>query len=249
MADADQRIRDRGQAGDDRRNAVSDRGRMATDRELSEAEAEQRTSDRGRSASDRERAAADRQAMIADRIADDDDHQHASAELRRAQVDPLTGAFGRELGLLMIEREISRAQRGNGQFVLAYVDVNGLKQVNDRRGHSAGDDLLRDVAHAIQAHLRPYDTLVRVGGDEFLCALADCTPATARSRFQEMRATIHQTRPAASISVGLTDLHHDDDLRQLTDRADHALYEDKRSPESTREPSESFGSPTTGQSP
>jgi diguanylate cyclase (GGDEF)-like protein len=129
----------------------------------------------------------------------------------------------------MLDREINRARHGNGHLILAYIDVNGLKQVNDHGGHLAGDGLLRDVAHAIQQHLRSYDTLVRVGGDEFVCALVDCTPAIARSRFQEIRATIRKTQAAASISVGFANLHPDDNLERLTDRADHALYEEKRS--------------------
>ncbi len=131
--------------------------------------------------------------------------------------------------MVILEREINRARRGNGRLVLAYIDVDGLKQVNDREGHSAGDGLLRDTAHAIKTHLRSYDTLVRVGGDEFVCALVDCTPAIARSRFQEIVATLHQTQAVASISVGFAELHPEDNLQRLTIRADHALYEQKRS--------------------
>ena len=94
--------------------------------------------------------------------------------------------------MLLLEREINRARHGNGHLVLAYIDVDGLKQVNDSHGHGAGDALLRDVAGAIQKHLRSYDTLVRVGGDEFVCALGDCTPAVANIRFEEIRATLQQ---------------------------------------------------------
>jgi diguanylate cyclase (GGDEF)-like protein len=229
QVEADQRSVNRGQAAEDRRAAVADRERTATDRDQSQIEVDQRTSNRGLSARDREGAAADRQAAIADRIAVDGEHAQASAQLRRAQLDNLTGAFGREMGMLILERDISRARHGSGRLVLAYIDVDGLKQVNDRRGHSAGDGLLRDIAHAIQEHLRAYDTLVRVGGDEFVCALVDCTAAIARSRFQKMRATIHHTRPAASISVGFAELHPGDNLEKLTIRADHALYDAKRS--------------------
>jgi diguanylate cyclase (GGDEF)-like protein len=144
--------------------------------------------------------------------------------LRAAQMDPLTGAFGRGIGLVLLEREVERARRGNGLFVLAYVDVDALKQVNDRDGHAGGDALLRDVANAIQQHLRPYDTLVRVGGDEFVCALGDCTCATADVRFGEIRATLAQTQTLASISVGCAELRPDETLDQLTERADLALY-------------------------
>jgi diguanylate cyclase (GGDEF)-like protein len=112
--------------------------------------------------------------------------------------------------------------------MLAYIDVDGLKEVNDGHGHAAGDALLRDVAEAIQKHLRSYDTLVRVGGDEFICALGDCTPDVAHSRFEDIRATMHPPEPARSISVGFAELLADDTLETLTTRADIALYEAKR---------------------
>jgi diguanylate cyclase (GGDEF)-like protein len=171
---------------------------------------------------------ADREEAVADRTEADRDLDHTRAELRLAQLDQLTGVFGRGIGMLLLESEIDRAHHGNGLLVLAYIDVDGLKQFNDRQGHAAGDQLLRDVTAAVQEHLRSYDTLVRVGGDEFVCALGDCTPAMARSRFQTIRATLQQTQPAATISVGFAELRPQDTLEQLTHRGDLALYEAKR---------------------
>ena len=113
--------------------------------------------------------------------------------------------------------------------MLAYIDVDELKQVNDRDGHDAGDVLLHDVAGGIQQHLRPYDTLVRVGGDEFVCALGDCTLPSTGVRFEEICTALAQTRTPASISVGFAALLPDDTLEQLTKRADLALYAAKRS--------------------
>jgi diguanylate cyclase (GGDEF)-like protein len=157
------------------------------------------------------------------------DREQAEAELRCAQIDQLTGALGRELGISTLEREINRARHGNGRLVLAYVDVDGLKQVNDRLGHAAGDALLRDVVAAIQPHLRSYDPIVRVGGDEFVCALGQCVPEDAHRRFQAIAATLARTRPGASISVGFAELRPEDTLEQLTQRGDRALYEAKQS--------------------
>jgi diguanylate cyclase (GGDEF)-like protein len=79
----------------------------------------------------------------------------------------------------------------------------------------------------MQLHLRSYDPVVRVGGDEFVCALGDCTPQEARRRFQVIGATIKKTQPDASISVGLAPLGPDDTLQQLTERGDQALYDAK----------------------
>ncbi len=211
-----------------RDQAAADRDQTAADRDQSRAEADQRTSDRDRAGADRERAAADREEAAADRAAATRDRRAARAELRHAQLDHLTGAFGRELGLVMLEQEIDRARRGTGRLVLAYVDVDGLKQVNDRRGHAAGDALLRAVVGAIQPRLRSYDAIVRVGGDEFVCALGESVPAEAARRFAEMSAALGATRPDASISVGFAALRPGDTLATLTRRGDAALYAAKR---------------------
>lgn len=112
--------------------------------------------------------------------------------------------------------------------MLAYVDVDGLKQVNDREGHAAGDALLRDVAGAIRTHLRSYDPIVRLGGDEFACAIVDIGPDEANHRFEKIQATIEQTQPSASISAGFAALRPDDTLELLMERGDKALYEAKR---------------------
>jgi diguanylate cyclase (GGDEF)-like protein len=228
-AQAARRTSDRDQAAEDRHQAAFDRDQTAADRDVYQAAADQRTANRNESARDREHAAADREQAIADREGADRDYRLRRQDLQRAQLDQLTGAFGREVGLLLLEREIDRARHGNGELVLAYIDVDGLKQVNDEQGHAAGDALLADIAGAIHKHLRSYDMLVRVGGDEFVCALGDCTHAIALTRFDAIRSTMRPTQPAASISVGFTTLRPDDTLEQLTARGDLAMYEAKRS--------------------
>jgi diguanylate cyclase (GGDEF)-like protein len=182
---------------------------------------------RARAAAERARSAADRESAAADRAAAARDRRQAEEELRQAQLDPLTGAYGRKLGMVALEREINRARHGTGRLVLAFTDVDKLKQLNDSQGHAAGDTLLQEVVAAIQAHLRSYDPVVRVGGDEFICALGDCTLEDARRRFHEIQSTMRQTRPAASISVGFAPLRPGDTLEQLVAAADAALYEVK----------------------
>jgi diguanylate cyclase (GGDEF)-like protein len=156
------------------------------------------------------------------------DREQAKAELRRSQFDHLTGAFGRELGMIALDRELNRANHGSGRLVLAFVDVDGLKELNDTEGHAAGDALLRDVVHAIQKHLRSYDPIVRVGGDEFVCALADASLEEARRRFAGISETIEDVRPAAAISVGFAAMRPNETLADLTARGDKNLYEVKR---------------------
>ena len=62
--------------------------------------------------------------------------------------------------------------------------------MNDREGHAAGDSLLRDLVALLRSKLRPYDPVVRWGGDEFVCTIADTDLATARSRFEEIRLAL-----------------------------------------------------------
>lgn len=213
--------------------AACDRAAELTERAAANAELEREPSHspgeaaRARATEMRAQAAADRERAAADRIAAAQDREQASKELQRAQVDALTGALGRELGLVALEREINRARHSNEPLMLAFLDVDGLKQVNDNHGHAAGDALLQSVVKAIESHLRSYDPIVRVGGDEFVCALADCTAEQAHHRFQAVRRTLTQTHPDASISVGFAQLRPQDTLTELTARGDTALYEAK----------------------
>jgi diguanylate cyclase (GGDEF)-like protein len=221
--DAELRTSSRGQAAADRASAASDRDQTVTDRAQLLADADQRTFSRSQAAADRALETLDREEAAAARAAVTLDREQAKAELRHAQIDPLTGAYGRELGSVALEHEINRARHRTSPLVLAYIDVDGLKQVNDLKGHAAGDALLRDVVRSLQTNLRSYDPIVRVGGDEFVCMLADCSPGDARERFLHVHATIEQTQPAATISVGLAELRTEDSLAQLTERADQAL--------------------------
>jgi diguanylate cyclase (GGDEF)-like protein len=226
------RLRDLGAEARDRAAAQRDLIAARLDRDgahLTSAEAarQQAAEVRARAAAERARSAADRESAAADRAAAARDRQQAEEELIQAQLDPLTGAYGRKLGMVALEREINRARHGAGRLVLAFTDVDKLKQLNDSQGHAAGDALLREVVAAIQAHLRSYDPVVRVGGDEFICALGDCTLADARRRFHEIQSTMRETRPAASISVGFAPLCPGDTLGQLIAAADAALYEVK----------------------
>jgi diguanylate cyclase (GGDEF)-like protein len=96
---------------------------------------------------------------------------------RSALTDPLTGVANRRSLLARIEYEISRHHRARRPFGVLMLDLDGFKALNDRFGHPAGDDLLRDVAAAIGRAVRDQDTVARMGGDEF-CVLAPETDLT-----------------------------------------------------------------------
>ena len=83
-----------------------------------------------------------------------------------ALTDDLTGVLNRRGFLEAVERELARARRYDRGFVLAYVDVRGLKGVNDTEGHRAGDELLKEAASLLQDSARADDVVGRLGGDE-----------------------------------------------------------------------------------
>jgi diguanylate cyclase (GGDEF)-like protein len=95
--------------------------------------------------------------------------------------DPLTGVANRRALLERIDYEIARHERSRRSFAVLMLDLDGFKQLNDRFGHPAGDDLLRDVAGALTHAIRDQDTLARVGGDEF-CVLAPETDEAGARR-------------------------------------------------------------------
>lgn len=111
--------------------------------------------------------------------------------------------------------------------MLVFIDVDGLKTTNDSHGHAAGDELLRHVTDTIRAHVRPYDLIVRYGGDEFLCGLPDVTLAEAAERFRLVNVDLASSRQA-SVTAGMAELRADDRLEDLIQRADEALYRERR---------------------
>ena len=180
---------------------------------------------RAQAARDRARAAKDRRHAAADRQRAADERMRALDELEKAHLDELTGALRRGLGEQALQWEIDRARRGDGRVVLAFVDVDGLREVNNRYGHPAGDRLLRDVVDAIRLKVRSYEPIVRFGGDEFVCAISDVDLRQAELRFEAIKRALTTTQPGAAVSVGLAELRPDDTLKNLIERADAALLD------------------------
>ena len=175
----------------------------------------------------RRQAASERAAAAADRTAAAGDRAQAALDRDYAGLDELTGVLRRGIGEMSLTREIDRSRRSGLSLVLAMIDVDDLKAVNDDRGHAAGDALLCDVAAAITMTMRSYDVTVRWGGDEFVCALSDTTLRVASDHVTRIRQVLATRRAGASISVGLAELTATDTLETLTARADTALYEAK----------------------
>ena len=186
--------------------------------------------DRAKAADDRKRAAGDREAAARDRAEARDSQAQAADALSVAATDELTGTWTRSFGLAQVSHELERAHRVGTKLVVAFVDVDGLKRLNDSEGHLAGDALLRRVGDALRANVRAYDVLVRYGGDEFLCAMPNLTVAEAASRFEKIAVALSAGDVSGhSVTFGLAEAEAADSLEDLITRADKALLEARRS--------------------
>lgn len=213
---------------DERDNKATDRGQRAEARErASESYDTGAASDRDSALRDRQAAAGDRSRSRDDRTASASDRTMAAKERKAAGVDELTGAYRRDVGLGELQREIIRANRTKEPFVLGFIDVDGLKKVNDSMGHAAGDQLLRQVVDTMRIHLRPYDLVIRHGGDEFLVGLQNLDEAGAAKRFTLVNADLEKIEHA-SVSIGFAQLKPGESCEALIGRADKALYKGRQ---------------------
>lgn len=155
---------------------------------------------------------------------DADAHEPLDAPSRAYYLDDLTGTLTRGAGRKQLAAEIERAHRSLTPLALVFVDVDGLKAVNDTHGHAEGDHLLVAVTSALQQSMRQYDLVVRYGGDEFLCAMPGGTDETARVAIQRAGQQLATACPGASFSAGFAELLPYEQLDELIGRADEDLY-------------------------
>ena len=170
-------------------------------------------------------AAQDRLEAAADRVAAAGDRLQAARFLHRSHRDRLTGTLSRDAGDELLQQELDRAQRETLPLTVAFVDLDGLKRINDTQGHQAGDDALRVVGASLLRCLRSYDVVIRYGGDEFVCALPSLNVDEAVQRFADVSAAIEQLRPGTTVSVGLAQVCPEDAMVDVLRRADEDLYQ------------------------
>lgn len=140
--------------------------------------------------------------------------------------DELTGVARRAAGMAALRTEIARARRAGTPLSVAFVDVDGLKAVNDANGHEAGDRLLQAVAQVLVGRLRGSDVVFRFGGDEFVVVLPATSTAVAEGLIEDVRAQAEKSGVGFSFGVGT--LVPGESAEDLLTRADAAQYEDKR---------------------
>ena len=208
-------------AAEDRQHASSDRRAGASERSSAVRDRSTASEDRGSGASERSSAVRDRNTAQADRGA-------SKRERADASLDHLTGVFLRGTGFLQLDREIARAQREGRPLVLAFLDVDGLKATNDEFGHAAGDRMLVEVARTLVENLRSYDLIIRYGGDEFVCAVSGLNMPEVAERLELVNAGLAAGPVHGSVTMGLAELQPDDTAEDLLDRADQALYRERK---------------------
>ncbi|WP_239700513.1 diguanylate cyclase [Massilia sp. 9096] len=151
-----------------------------------------------------------------------------------ATVDELTALANRRHMHAVLADEERRASAPGLPTCIALLDIDFFKQINDRHGHAAGDEVLRQFAAAARAELRARDVLARWGGEEFLLMLPDTAPGDALAVLARLRARVARlTLPevaferALSFSGGLTARAGGEPLSATVNRADKALYQAK----------------------
>lgn len=155
--------------------------------------------------------------------------------LTLATTDALTGLLNRRAILARAEEELERHRRRKEPLGCILLDVDRFKQVNDRFGHPAGDEVLRQIAFHLKEILRPYDALGRYGGEEFLVILPGTDMATLRVVGERLRARLEERvrigpptlLEPVTASFGITVGQEGDGLESLLHRADQAMYRAK----------------------
>lgn len=151
-------------------------------------------------------------------------------EQRLARTDSLTGVANSRSFLELAGHEVARQRRYHQPLSIAFLDCDNFKDVNDRHGHAAGDDLLRRIALGIHASLREVDIVARLGGDEFAVLLPESDAHAAETVCIKVREALRLAvaQYDVTFSIGLvTFLTPPHDVEALLHAADGAMYEAK----------------------
>lgn len=145
--------------------------------------------------------------------------------------DSMTRAFNRRYLFELMEKEISRAERGNRVFSLIMLDIDHFKNVNDTYGHGTGDTVLIEVSKLVLKTIRKYDAFARIGGEEFVCFLPNTEAENALALAERLRVLIEELEIEGKLKVtasfGVTQFKGDEKADTVLNRADEALYEAK----------------------
>ena len=157
--------------------------------------------------------------------------QRLEEQRRLALIDPLTELPNRAAWDERLDTEVARWQRYGGDLLLAVLDVDHFKRINDSFGHMAGDRVLKIIAGELRKRLRKTDFIARFGGEEFVLLLPQTPMAAGRQLLETLREGVRQcpfhfkgTPVTVTLSAGLVQLVEGDTASRAFERADRALY-------------------------
>jgi diguanylate cyclase (GGDEF)-like protein len=150
---------------------------------------------------------------------------------RLAQIDPLTGLSNRRAAEDRLASEAGRSQRHGNALTVVSFDLDKFKQINDTYGHLAGDQVLKEFAVRLSSAVRLSDFAARMGGDEFLALLPECTTNhvdTLLARLRPMETEYNGQKIPILFSAGWVGYEQGETTEQFLERADRTLYAEKR---------------------
>lgn len=160
--------------------------------------------------------------------------EHLEEQRQKALIDPLTGLPNRAAWAEQLEHEIGQWQQHGNTLMLAMLDLDHFKRINDNYGHLAGDKVLKIIATVLRKRLRGTDFIARFGGEEFVLLLPSTVPAAALKLLEHLRASIEACpfhfkgeRVTITISIGITAFKPGEHSDLVLKRADQALYRAK----------------------
>jgi len=168
---------------------------------------------RTRAAEDRERAARDREEAARDR-------ELLMAEIERSHMDEASGAYGRQIGEVLLRHEIERAQGTGARLVLAIVTIEETARAEEGDADPARDALARDLFFALRGRIRPYDPIVRWDENEFACAFSAVAEEEASRSLGDACSKVAERHVGALARVGVTVLQEEDTLDSVIERAE-----------------------------
>src|SRR6266403_3095701 len=156
---------------------------------------------------------------------------HSDLLRNLAMVDPLTGLYNRRFAEQRLAAEVARSERKGHPLTILTLDLNNFKEINDTHGHPAGDLVLQEFAARLNNVIRGGDLAVRLGGDEFLVLLPECTSQQLKlvlGRLGSVEVNWHGKEIPITFSVGWKQYEMGERPEDLLASADEALYAKKR---------------------
>src|SRR6266568_3655792 len=173
---------------------------------------------------------------------------HSDLLRNLAMVDPLTGLYNRRFAEQRLAAEVARSERKGHPLTILTLDLNSFKQINDTYGHPAGDQVLQEFAAHLNKVIRGADLAVRLGGDEFLVLLPECTTQQLQlvlGRLGSLEVDWHGQTIPVTFSAGWKQYEMGERPEEMLTRADELLYARKRAGKITQtlgdEPKEASG--------